>query len=74
MPDIQTLLAIGIVALVAGRLLYRRLTRHKNAKGASACGDCASAAPPKAEATLHFYRRRDKAPNAGADDQQRPAG
>lgn len=61
MPDIQELIALGIVALVAGRLIYRYVVR-RNVARRSACGDCASAGPPKPEATVHFYRRRDSGP------------
>jgi hypothetical protein len=66
MPDIQELIALGIVALVAGRLLWRRWARRNaltKAGGqlsskASACGDCASAGPPPKEAPVRFYRKR----------------
>jgi len=63
MPDIQEAIAVGIVALVAGRLLWKRWARgHAAGKPAAKsgdCGDCAAAAPPPKEATVHFYRRRD---------------
>lgn len=63
MPDIQESIALGIVALVAGRLLWRRWARRKGqapATGkAGACTDCAAAGPAPKEATVHFYRRQD---------------
>ena len=66
MPGIQEFIALGIVALVAGRLLWRRyaqrdaLTRPggQPSSKSSACGDCASSGPPPKEATVRFYRRR----------------
>ena len=62
MPDIQELIALGIVALVAGRLLWKRW-RPGNARGkpggkSGDCGDCAASGPPPKEATVRFYRRR----------------
>lgn len=63
MPDIQEAIALGIVALVAGRLLWRRFGRRKSpaqaGSKAGACSDCASAGPPPKETTIHFYRRRE---------------
>jgi hypothetical protein len=65
MPGIQEVIAVGIVALVVGRLLWRRWSRRKalNRSGttAGACGDCTSAGPPPEEATVRFYRRRENA-------------
>jgi nitrate/TMAO reductase-like tetraheme cytochrome c subunit len=54
----QELLALGIVALVVGVYAWRRRARHASTK--PGCGDCASAAKPRAdgETTVHFYRRR----------------
>ena len=61
MTGIQELIALGIVALVAGRLLWRQWTKRTarggNAAKAGACGDCSSAAPPPKEAPVSFYRR-----------------
>ena len=61
MTGIQELIALGIVALVAGRLLWRQWTKRTagggNAAKSSACGDCSSAAPPPKEAPVRFYRR-----------------
>ncbi len=67
MPDMQELVALGIVALVAGRLLWKRWMRRKTPASSGAksgdCGDCAASSPPPKEATVHFYRRRnDEAP------------
>jgi hypothetical protein len=62
LPDAQELIALGIVALVAGRLLWRRWGRGqpatKQAGKGGACGDCSAAGPPPKEATVRFYRRR----------------
>jgi len=66
MPGIQELIALGIVALVAGRLLWRRFAQRdaltkpgsKPSSKAGACGDCASAGPPPKEATVRFYKKR----------------
>ena len=66
MPGVQELIALGIVALVAGRLLWRRWAqRDARAKPggqlsikSSACGGCASAGPPPKEATVRFYKKR----------------
>jgi len=60
MPDIQELIALGIVALVAGRLLWRRWTRRGDTRKAGACSNCDSAGPPPKEAPLRFYRRRQR--------------
>ena len=61
MPGIQELIALSVVALVAGRLLWRqwakRTARGNTASKSSACGDCSSAAPPPKEAPVRFYRR-----------------
>ena len=70
MPDLQEVIAVGIVALVAGRLLWKRWAR-RNAAGTPAaksgdCGDCAAAGPPPQEATVYFYRRRS--PERGTDE------
>jgi len=56
-PGIQEIIALGIVALVAGHLLWRRWFRARAGSKAVACGDCASAGPPPQEATVHFYRK-----------------
>lgn len=66
MPDLQELIALGIVALVAGRLLWTRWAR-RHAPGRPAaksgdCGDCAAAGPPPKESTVRFYRRRNAEP------------
>jgi|CXWL01.1.fsa_nt_gi hypothetical protein len=68
MPGIQELIALGIVALVAGRLLWRRWFRARAGGKAGACGDCASSGPPPKEAPVRFYRRRKTAegPASGA--------
>jgi hypothetical protein len=52
MPDLQEILALAIVVLVAGLYWHRRRRRPANS-----CGDCASAGPPAAESTIRFYRR-----------------
>ncbi len=61
MPGSQELIALSVVALVAGRLLWRQWTkrtaRGSTAAKSSACGDCSSAAPPPKEAPVRFYRR-----------------
>ena len=72
MPVIQEIIALGIVALVAGRLVWRRwAARQDAARGGTqsgACGNCAAAGPPPKEATVHFFRRRPNAegPASGA--------
>jgi hypothetical protein len=71
MPDIQELIALGIVALVAGRLVWKRWA-GRTAAGKSApktgdCGDCSSAGPPPKEATVRFYRRQKEEAPAGGD-------
>lgn len=68
MPDLQEMLALGIVALVAGLYWYRRRRRPSGS-----CGDCASAGPPPAESTVRFYRRN---PASGSPDGEKdsPAG
>ena len=58
MPGTQEMIALGIVALVAGRLIWRRVAGRRAASRASACGDCASSGPPPKEATVHFHRKR----------------
>ena len=61
MPGIQELIALSVVALVAGHLVWRQWTKRKvrggTAAKSSACGDCSSAAPPPKEAPVRFYRR-----------------
>ncbi len=61
MPGSQELIALGVVALVAGRLLWRQWTKRRARAGtvakSGACGDCSSAAPPPKEAPVRFYRR-----------------
>ncbi len=72
MPGIQEFIALGIVALVAGRMVWRRWATQRGATrtGAQsgACGNCAAAGPPPKEATVHFFRRREKeeGPASGA--------
>ncbi|MEQ1800594.1 MAG: hypothetical protein ABL989_01645 [Gammaproteobacteria bacterium] len=71
MLDTQELFALGIVALVAGRLVWRRWARRDGKVAGEArtgdCGDCPSSGPPPKEATVHFYRRPDaKGPANGA--------
>ena len=75
MPGVQELIAIGIVALVAGRLLWRRWERRAAGRTAGACSNCDSAGPPPKEATLRFYRRPPNAegPASGAPEKQTPA-
>lgn len=73
MPGLQEIVALSIVALVAGRLLWRRWSRRKGLHGAGgksgACGDCASSGPAPKEATVHFYRRQNPPENpAGRAD------
>lgn len=74
MPDRQELIALGIVALVAGRFIWKRWGR-RSAGGKPAktgdCGDCAASAPPPKEATVRFYRRRNgEGPASGASDDE----
>jgi hypothetical protein len=62
MPNVQEVIALGIVAVVAGRLLWKRWARRNGAKPAAKfgdCGDCAAAGPAPKEATVRFYRRRN---------------
>lgn len=59
MPGIQELIALGIVALVVGLFMRRRWSKRRASQRGGDCGDCASSGPPKAESTVHFYRRRD---------------
>ena len=71
MPDLQELIALGIVALVAGRLIWKRWARRnvagKPAAKSGDCGDCAAAGPPPKEATVRFYRRQnEEGPASGA--------
>ena len=69
MPDIQEIVALGIVALVAGRLAWKRWARWKATGKAGACGDCSPATPSRGEATVHFYRRRNaEGPASGAPE------
>ena len=55
MPGIQEIIALGIVALVVWRLIWRR---RNSSRKAGACGDCASSGPPPKESTVRFYRRQ----------------
>lgn len=73
MPGIQELIALGIVVLVAWRLLWRRWFSARASGKAGACGDCASSGPPPKEAPVRFYRRRENAedPASGASEKQR---
>jgi hypothetical protein len=72
MPGTQEFIALGIVALVAGRLLWRRWTRRATGRTAGVCSNCDSAGPPPKEATMRLYRRRPNAegPASGAPDKQ----
>jgi len=67
MPDIQEVIALGIVALVAGRLLWSRFGRRRAGAKTGDCGDCAAAGPAPKEATVHFHRKRR--PPGGADEE-----
>jgi len=71
-PDVQELIALGIVALVAGRLLWRRLgPSARRRRTAGACDGCGPVNPPRKEATIRFYRRRnDEGPASGAPGEQ----
>jgi len=75
MPGIQELTALGIVALVAGRFLWRRFARRAAGRTAGACSGCDAAGPPPKEATMRFYRRRPNAegPASGASERETPA-
>ena len=77
MTGIQESIALGIVALVAGRLLWRQWTkrtaRGSNAAKSSACGDCSSAAPPPKEAPVRFYRRLPSDPSRSHGPATSPA-
>jgi hypothetical protein len=66
MPDIQEVIAVGIVALVAGRLLWRRFGKRPAGAKTGDCGDCAASGPAPKEATVHFHRKRS--PPDGADE------
>lgn len=77
MPDMQEAIALGIVAVVAGRLLWGFWARRKSTPQAGGkaggkagdCGDCTAAGPPQKEATVHFYRRRNaEGPASGAPE------
>jgi hypothetical protein len=75
MPDLQEVIALGIVALVVGRLLWRRWARRvpaaKPAGKSGACSDCTAAGPPPKETTVHFYRRQNaEGPASGALDDE----
>lgn len=52
MPGLQELIAISIVGIVAGRLIWR-LRR----KPPGSCSGCVSAPPAEKEQTVRFYRR-----------------
>ena len=69
MPGIQELIALSVVALVAGHLVWRQWTKRTarggNAAKSGACGDCSSAAPPPKEAPVRFYRRLPSDPSPG---------
>ncbi|MCL4790807.1 MAG: hypothetical protein KJ040_02010 [Gammaproteobacteria bacterium] len=54
MPGIQEIIAILIVAVVAGRLLWRL-----RKKPPGSCSGCASAPPSGKEKTVRFYKRID---------------
>lgn len=55
--DLQEALALGLVALVVGIVLWRRLRRRSS--GNDACSNCdAGRAKPPREAPLRFHRRR----------------
>jgi hypothetical protein len=66
MPGIQELIALSVVALVAGRLLWRQWAKRRaqgsTAAKSSACGDCSSAGPPPKEPAVRFYRRVRSSP------------
>ncbi len=59
MPGLQEILALGIVALVVGLVVWRRWFRGRATRRSGDCGDCAASDPPPKEATVRFYRRRD---------------
>jgi hypothetical protein len=52
MSGLQELIALAIVGIVAGRLIWQ-LSR----KPPGSCSGCASAPPPEKEKTVRFYRR-----------------
>ena len=68
MPDTQELIALGIVALVAGVLIWRRFAKRDAGQTAGACRNCDSAGPPPKEAPVRFYRRHrtDEDPEGGS--------
>jgi hypothetical protein len=71
MPDIQEIIALGIVAVVAGWLLWKRRLRRNAPPKTGSCGDCVQQGPPPKEATLRFYRRRNaEDPASGAPDDE----
>jgi hypothetical protein len=52
-PDTQELIALGIVAVVVGWAIYRRIRRK-----AGGCADCAGKpAANTGETTVRFYKR-----------------
>jgi hypothetical protein len=53
MPGLQELIAMAIVGIVAGRLIWR--LRRKKPSGS--CSGCVSAPPPEKEKTVRFYKR-----------------
>ncbi|MEO7386196.1 MAG: hypothetical protein ABIX37_04605 [Gammaproteobacteria bacterium] len=63
MPDMQEIIALAIVALVAGVWIWRKVSqrnsRTRATSKAGACGDCTSSGPPPKEATVRFYRKRN---------------
>lgn len=52
-PSTQELLALLVVALVVGRLVWRRLRRKSG--GCAGCASAGSKTPT--ESTVHFHRR-----------------
>lgn len=54
MPGVQELVAILIVAIVAGRLAWRL-----RKKPPGSCSGCAFSAPEEKEKTVRFYKRID---------------
>lgn len=74
MPDMQEVVALGVVALVAGRFIWKRWGRRNTpGKGTPSgdCGNCAASAPPPKEATVRFYRRQNaEGPASGASDDE----
>lgn len=52
MPGLQEIIALVVVGIVAGRLIWRL-----RKKPPGSCSGCISAPPPEKEKTVRFYKR-----------------